>query len=145
MQMTTRLTGGMRVDTEFGGHLVRTDQPVKAGGGDTYPSPFELFLASIGSCVGFYVLAFCRQRGLPTQDIVIVQSMEHDESTHLVTDIRLDIQVPEGFPEKYHDALVRAAGQCTVKQHLQSPPRIAITIQAARRSETTIRAGTVVR
>jgi ribosomal protein S12 methylthiotransferase accessory factor len=127
MQMTTRFPGGVRVDTAFDAHVVRADQSISAGGEDAYPSPFELFLASIGSCTGYYVLAFCRQRGLATNEIEIVQEAEYDQQTHLVTDIRLEIRVPDDFPEHYRDPLVRAAGQCTVKKHLETPPRIAIT------------------
>jgi len=127
MTMTTRFPGGMRVDVEFGHHVVRTDQPAKAGGEGAYPSPFELFLASIGACAGVYVLAFCRPRGLPADGIRIVQDAVHDPVTHRVTTIRLEVHLPAEFPEKYRDALIRAAEQCTVKKHLEVAPRIAIT------------------
>lgn len=127
MEMTTRFPGGARVDTEFGPYLVRMDQPPVAGGLGLYPTPFEIFLASIGACAGTYVLAFCRQREIPTADLHISQTWERDPHTKLVRCIRLEIHVPAEFPAKYHAALIHAAEQCTVKKHLEAAPRIVLS------------------
>ena len=122
MEMTVTFPGGTRVDAQFGNHIIRTDQPVRGGGEDSAPAPFSVFLASIATCAGIYVLGFCQQRGLPTEGIKLAQRIEVDPRTGMVAKIGIDIQVPPGFPEKYHDALVRAASQCTVKKHLEHPP-----------------------
>ncbi len=127
MDLIVTFPGGARVDAQFGPHVIRTDQPVQAGGDDSAPAPFALFLASIGTCAGIYVLGFCRKRGLPTEGIHIVQRMEPDPRTGMIARIALDIQVPAGFPEKYHDALVRAASQCAVKKHLEAPPAFEVS------------------
>lgn len=122
MDIVVTFPGGARVDAQFGPHTVRTDQPARNGGDDSAPTPFSLFLASIGTCAGIYVLGFCKQRDLPTEGIRIVQRLDVDPRTGLVAKIGLDIEVPPGFPEKYHEALVRAASQCAVKKHLEQPP-----------------------
>ena len=122
MEMTVSFPGGARVDADFGPHTIRTDQPPHAGGEGSAPAPFALFLASIGTCAGIYVLGFCRQRGLSTDGIQLVQRMDADPRTGMIARVDLDIQVPPEFPEKYRDALVRAASQCAVKKHLESPP-----------------------
>ncbi len=124
MDMIVTFPGGARVDAQFGHHTLRTDQPVRSGGEDSAPAPFTLFLASIATCAGIYVLGFCQQRGLPTDGIRLVQRLEADRQTGMVSRIGIDIQVPPGFPEKYHEALVRAASQCAVKKHLEHPPAI---------------------
>ncbi len=132
MDMTITFPGGARVDAEFGSHIIRTDQPPHAGGDGSAPAPFALFLASIGTCAGIYVLGFCRQRGLPTDGIQIVQRMEPNPGTGMIAKIGLDIQVPHSYPEKYRDALVRAASQCAVKKHLETPPAFEVrTVVAA--------------
>jgi putative redox protein len=123
MDMTVTFPGGARVDAQFGPYTIPTDQPVHAGGSGSAPAPFALFLASIGTCAGIYVLGFCRQRGLPADGIRIVQRMEADPRTGMIASVALDIQVPPEFPERYHEALVRAANQCAVKKHLETPPR----------------------
>ncbi len=132
MDMEITFPGGARVDASFGGYVVKTDQPVHAGGEGSAPAPFALFLASIGTCAGIYVLSFCQQRGIPTDDIRIRQTTETDPGTRMVTKIALDIFVPPDFPQQYAAALVRSAELCAVKKHLESPPVFEVqTIAAA--------------
>jgi putative redox protein len=134
MDMVVTFPGGARVDAQFGPHTIRTDQPAQGGGGDSAPTPFALFLASVATCAGIYVLGFCRQRGLPTEGIRLIQRLEVDPRTGMVAQIGIDIEVPAGFPEKYHEPLVRAASQCAVKKHLEHPPafevRTVVSVQA---------------
>ncbi len=122
MEMTIDFPGGLRVDAHFGPYTIPTDQPPHGGGSGTAPTPFATFLASIGACAGIYVLGFCRQRGIPADGIRIVQSSETNRATGMVEKIRLDIQLPPDFPEKYKAAVIRAADQCAVKKHLEHPP-----------------------
>jgi ribosomal protein S12 methylthiotransferase accessory factor len=129
MQIDISFPGGARVDASFDSQSVRTDQPPSGGGQGSAATPFATFLASIGTCAGIYVLGFCRQRGLPTEGLHLTQTMKVDSATGLISDIRIDIHAPEGFPEKYLGALVRAAEQCTVKKHLEHPPRFEVTSQ----------------
>ncbi len=121
MQMVIDFPGGARVDAHFDGLTVTTDQPAPAGA-NSAASPFLTFLASIGTCAGIYVLGFCQSRGLPTTGVRILQSMQIDPATGMVTKINLDIVVPQDFPEKYKPALIKAADQCKVKKHLEHPP-----------------------
>jgi putative redox protein len=123
MEMEITFPGGARVDANFGGMVVKTDQPPAASA----PTPFATFLASIGTCAGIYVLGFCQQRGIPTQDIKIVQRMQSDRMTGLVGQIELEIQLPPDFPEKYKTAVIRSAEQCAVKKHLEHPPTFNVT------------------
>lgn len=88
--------------------------------------PFELFLASIGTCAGIYVLGFCRQRNLPTEDIRIVQR-NHPNRSGMIEKIDLEIQVPPSFPAQYYEALVRSAELCKVKKTLEQPPVFEVT------------------
>ncbi len=122
MEMVINFPGGKKVDAHFSGVTVKTDQPVLAGGGGTAPAPFDIFLASIGTCAGIYVLGFCQQRGLETEGIRIIQRNRSNRMTGMVEEIDLEIQVPPAFPQKYYDALVRSADQCKVKKHLVTPP-----------------------
>ena len=121
MEMTISFPGGSRVDAAFGSFSVATDQPVISGGEGSAPSPFALFLASIGTCAGIYVLGFCKQRGISTEGILIQEHVHNNPDTGMVDKIDLEIQVPASFPEKYHTTLVRSAELCAVKKHLPGP------------------------
>lgn len=118
MEMLIDFPGGSRVDAHFRGHTIATDQPPA----DSAPMPFEVFLASIGTCAGIYVLGFCRQRSLPTEGIRIVQRNHTNAMNGMVDEIELEIQVPPTFPAQYYDALVRSAELCKVKKTLENPP-----------------------
>ena len=123
MDMVIDFPDGLRVDAHFGDQIVKTDQPVRGGGNGSAPTPFALFLSSIGTCAGIYVLGFCKQRGLDTDNIRIIQRLQSNPMTGLISNVDLEIQVPPEFPEKYYDALVRSANQCAVKKHLETPPQ----------------------
>lgn len=126
MEMTIDFPGGARVDAHFGGFVVPTDQPPQGGGQGSAPTPFATFLSTIGTCAGIYVLGFCQQRGIPTDGIRLVQRMQTDPATRLVSDVQVSIELPPEFPAKYADAVVRAAEQCTVKKHFEHPPVIRV-------------------
>lgn len=114
--------GGKIITALYNGHEIRTDQPLDNGGTDIAPSPFDLYLASIGTCAGIYVKSFCDRRGIETDGIKIRQKITFDESTDLPIDITIDIQLPTGFPEKYRESVVNAAGLCKVKKSIANPP-----------------------
>ena len=101
--------GGMRVDAQIGAFVVRTDQPVDHGGDGTAVTPFDLFLASLASCAGFYILAFCQARHLPMDGLRLRQRVLIDPGTTLPSRICLELELPASFPEKYRNAIVRAA------------------------------------
>ncbi|MBI4386676.1 MAG: OsmC family protein [Elusimicrobia bacterium] len=122
MAMRIGFPGNKKVAAEFDGFTVLTDQPKEAGGDGAAPAPFSLFLASIGTCAGIFVLSFCRKRDIPTEGLEIVQTEEWDDTEHRVSKITLEIVLPKNFPEKYRDSLVQTANLCTVKKHLFQPP-----------------------
>jgi putative redox protein len=121
-EMTVTFPGGKRVDASYNGFTIATDQAVDSGGDGSAPEPFDYFLSSIATCAGIYVLGFCQKREIPYEDVRVVQSWERDEKSRRLTTIRINIEVPSDFPEKYHKALVRAADQCSVKKTLGNPP-----------------------
>jgi ribosomal protein S12 methylthiotransferase accessory factor len=120
MEMTITMPGAGRVEAHFGGLTVTTDQD------GTAPNPFALFLASIGTCAGIYVARFCQGRGVPHDRIRIHERVEADPATGHVGRIVLDIELPADFPEKYREAVIRAADQCKVKKHLDKAPEIEV-------------------
>ena len=130
MDIVVDFPGGARVDAHFGEFTIATDQPAQGGGQDSAPTPFDTFLASIGTCVGIYVLGFCKERGLPTDDIRVVQRVYRNNNDHgMVDKIDLKLQVPPSFPDKYYNALIRSASQCLVKKHLEKPPQFDINTE----------------
>ena len=127
MEMTIRFPGGSRVDAGFGGFTVQTDQSPDHGGAGSAPEPYDLFAASLGTCAGTYALSFCRERDLPTAGLAIELKAAKDPKSGLFTRFDLEIQLPDGFPDRYRKAICRVAGMCTVKRSLANPPAFSIT------------------
>jgi putative redox protein len=135
--MTTRASriqvkfpGGKRLDAVLGDHVIRTDQSLGHGGTDSAPEPFDLFLASLATCAGLYVLVFCQTRAIPTDQLSLVQDQVFEHGK--LRGIRLSIVVPTDFPEKYLDAVRAAASGCKVKKALSDPPDVeVVVVQAA--------------
>ena len=119
-------SGWQKVDANYKGFNIKTDQSVFSGGENSAPAPFDLFLASIGTCAGIYVLSFCQQRGIPTEGIKIIQNIVMDPIKKGIGSISLEIQVPPEFPGQYKDAVVRSAELCAVKKYLHDPPKFDI-------------------
>lgn len=120
--MEITLENGKVVVAHTNGHIIRTDQPLDNGGGNTAPAPFDLYLASIGTCAGIYVKSFCDRREIPVNGIRIIQTVEFDREKRVPSIIKLDIQLPADFPEKYREAVINSADLCAVKKSIYNPP-----------------------
>ncbi len=121
--------GGFRVDAEYKGFVIRTDQPVHEGGEGSAPAPFDLFLASLATCAGYYALAFCKEREIPVERAGVTMRMEKNPETKMIGKISIELDLPADFPEKYRKAIVRAVDRCTVKLHILHPPAFEIAIK----------------
>jgi ribosomal protein S12 methylthiotransferase accessory factor len=123
--------GGKRVDALYKGFRVSTDQPEDAGGTNSAPSPFDLFLASLGTCAGYFVLSFCQRRGLPTDGISLTLNAVRDAGGHRLSRIEIGMTLPSDFPAEMADACARAADQCAVKSYLGEDLRVVVSARRA--------------
>lgn len=120
--------GEKRVNAEYKGFLIETDQPVYAGGGGTRPQPFDLFLGSIATCVGYYVLVFCQKRGIPMDGSSVSLRLFKNEEKKMIDRISVEINLPAEFPEKYTNAIVKSVDKCAVKAHMVDDPAFDYTV-----------------
>jgi ribosomal protein S12 methylthiotransferase accessory factor len=126
MDIEVTLAGGDRVEAQVKNDRIVTDQDGSA------PKPFNLFLASIATCSGLYVARFCQKRKIPTDGIRIRQRSIRNPGTKMIDRIEISIELPDGFPERYLDAVKRAVAQCTVKKHMEQPPAFEVTTSISR-------------
>ncbi len=126
MDMKIIFPDGKKVDALYKGFKIQTDQSKENGGKGSAPQPFDLFLASIGTCAGIYVLSFCNKRNISTKNIKLILHTEKNTETKMIDKIMIDIQLPPEFPEKYKQAVISSAELCSVKKHLYTPPEFEI-------------------
>ncbi|MCK4332079.1 MAG: OsmC family protein [Thermoplasmatales archaeon] len=129
MDMEINFPGGKKVDAIYKGFTIKTDQPEQEGGEGISPESFSLFLASIGTCTGVYALNFCQKRNINTDGLKLILRIEKNQETHMINKISMEIQVPKDFPDNYKNAIIKTAGLCTVKKHLEKPPDIDISVK----------------
>jgi putative redox protein len=111
------------------GHAVLVDQPVADGGTDAGATPTELMVASLASCVAFYVGRYLRRHQLEHAGMQVRADfvMAGDRPAR-IGDVRLAIEVPGGVPADRRRALLAVASHCTVHNTLQQPPEVSITL-----------------
>jgi putative redox protein len=118
--------GGKRVYADYNGFTHQTDQPARGGGEGSAPAPFDLFLASIGTCAGIYALGFMQQRGIDPAGAKLTMRPQYNPEVGLIDKIDLELTTPPGFPDKYRDAIINAMDLCAVKKHLAQPPAFTV-------------------
>ena len=121
--------GGKKVNARWNGFDIATDQPVSGGGEGSAPTPFDLFLASLGTCAGIFALGFIRSRKLNEEGFKITISFETDAATHLLGKAVFRLTLPKDFPDKYKGAVIKAAEQCLVKRTMDTPPAFEFVAQ----------------
>ena len=122
--MEITFPGGVQVNAQLNGFEIASDQPERNGGQNSAPSPFDFFLASLGTCAGFFALRFCQQRDLSTDGLRLQLTTERNAETKRLDRVAITMQLPIDFPEKYRSAIIRATDQCAVKKALLDPPEI---------------------
>ncbi len=128
--ITTQILDGHKTVTNIDGRFdIATDQPLPQGE-DTAPSPFDFFLMAIAACTAYFVQRYCRKWNLPHAGISVDLEPVFSPQ-HTLTDVKIKIRLPTGFPAEHHAGVMRNAAACPVKKALESPPAIAVELVAA--------------
>lgn len=117
MDIEIKIKDGFKLEAQLNGHTIKSDQAKESGGTGTAPNPFEYFLASTGLCVAHYVNAFCKQRDIDSSRIAVLENISRDAQGKI--NISFTIQTPSDFPDKYKEAVIKAASGCAVKKAIQ--------------------------
>jgi len=130
-EIVVTFAGGVKVDARYGERTIKTDQPVNEGGENSAPAPFDLFLASIATCAGYYALVFCQKRNIAVEGISVRMTWTRNPEIKMIDRILIEIRLPADFPEKYRTAVVKAASSCTVKAYFAKPPTFVVEARVA--------------
>ena len=141
--MTAPAAPAVRVDHLSGdrfaigvrGHRLTVDQPVDAGGQDTAPTPTELFVAGLASCVAFYARRYLARHGLPTDGLAVDAVYEMGSRPARVSVVDVELHLPVGVPESRREPLLAVASHCTVHNTLTSAPDIVVRLAEPEASE----------
>jgi uncharacterized OsmC-like protein len=120
--------GGMRFAAQVRSHRVLTDQPERAGGEDSAPTPVELLGASLGSCIAFYVQQFCHARGLQYEGLQVEVEQRSEKNPARVAEFVVRVVMPTDIPGHYVEMLERVVRSCPVHNTIADGARMNIAI-----------------
>jgi uncharacterized OsmC-like protein len=126
--LDVRHLDGDRFEIDVRGHVVTVDQPVEDGGTDTAPTPTELFVAGLASCVAFYARRYLVRHDLPVDGLAVRSDFEMGSRPARVASIRVELSLPHGVPTERREALLAVASHCTVHNTLDEPPRVTVEL-----------------
>lgn len=111
------------------GHELVVDQPVDAGGSGSGPTPVDLFVASLASCIVYYAGRYLDRHGLPRGDLGATADFEMaDDRPARVARVRVRAHVPGPLTSDRQEALRAVMHHCTVHNSLLRPPEVSIDV-----------------
>lgn len=113
------------------GHEFFVDQPADGGGTDTAPTPVELFVGALASCVAHYARGYLLRHALPTSGLSVTATFEMEVRPARVGQVRLHMTVPDGVPESRRAGLLAVASACTVHNSLVTVPEVSVDLANA--------------
>jgi putative redox protein len=136
MAVKIRYEGGLRFTMQARNHECIIDMPEAKGGTDQGPIPPEMVAGALGACVGIFIAQYCQMVGLPTEGLAVDTVHEYDDpdSPTRMTDIRVNVTLPAGIPEKRLGAIQKVADACIVHKTLLEAPRMEIALAQPERA-----------
>ena len=120
---------GKKFSAQNRAHTVIIDQPKDGGGQDQGPTPPELFVDSLGSCIGVYVLAFCKNTGLNPDGMRIILDWEKAaDKPARIQKISAKIELPNADAGARSAALLKVAESCLIHETIRHQPEITIEL-----------------
>ena len=120
-----------RFDIAVRDHTITVDQPVEIGGADVGPTPTELFVAGLASCVAFYARRYLRRHHLDPDGLEVVTSYRLGTKPARVAVVDMEILLKADLTPQRRAGLLAQAGHCTVHNSITQPPDITITVTPA--------------
>jgi len=120
--------GGLRLQAAARKHRILTDQPEEEGGEDQGMTPVELFVASLGTCIGFYAVRFFQRHGISAKGLKIRMSWSYSEQPHRVGSLKAEVDVAQKVDAGMMDRLQKVVEGCTVHHSISISPKISVQV-----------------
>ncbi len=98
------------------------------GGRDRGPTPPEVFVASLGSCVAAFVAQYCERNGVNTTDLSVDVAFDKADDPSRLVNLKVTVNLPHGECKQRKAALQRVAEHCPVHETISTLGGIEIEI-----------------
>jgi uncharacterized OsmC-like protein len=127
-KITTYYQGKMLFESKIGNHTVTIDVPASMGGSDRGPMPPQLFIASLGSCIGAFVAQYCEKNGIDDTGMAVEMTFEKAADPTRLVNLKAAVKLPNGDCGKRIKAIERVAEHCPVHSTINTMEGLEITI-----------------
>jgi putative redox protein len=107
-----------------GGHRLRVDEPVAAGGENSGPSPVRLLAASLASCTAITVEMYAERKGWDVGPLEV--AVDATLEGHAPSAFEVTLRLPQGLTDAEKERLVGVASKCPVHRALSSETTVRI-------------------
>ncbi len=130
MPVNITLEEGTRTTINIRQHQFHADEPLDAGGTDTAPTPGELMLGALGSCMAITCKLYAQRKGWDLQRVEVALDYErfrgrdyaaHEGDDLFVHEVREALVFQGELDEKQRARLREIAGKCPVHRLLEYP------------------------
>jgi putative redox protein len=120
-------------EVTVGSHRLLSDEPIAVGGGGAGPTPYDLLLAALGSCISMTAGVYARRKGWPLESVTVslahsrihaVDCANCDTKEGMLDRIDLVIELTGALTEVQRTRLLEIAGRCPVHRTLESEVEI---------------------
>ena len=126
--VSARLRSGTRTTLVSGRHQWMADEPETLGGSDQGPTPYELLLGSLASCIAITLRLYAEHKGIPLQGVDVTLELDrlHSKDCELCDDpdegmierIQTKVDIWGETDEAQKKRLTQIAGRCPVHKTL---------------------------
>lgn len=114
-----------------GEHRITIDLPEPQGGSGRGLAPPQLFMASLGTCIGVYVVDYCESVGVPSRGLKIHMRWEQMSRPKRIGRIHAEVLMPDADIEPQRLAAIRrVAEQCLLINTLRQAPAFDVDVTA---------------
>lgn len=115
--LEAKYTSKKKVEVRVNNFVVYTDMPVEAGGENSAPNPFEMFMASFIACQAVFAMAFMEKKGLDKKELSFRAEPVFDDKG-LITKMTTIVKIPADFPKEEEAVFINVLKSCKVGKHL---------------------------
>src|SRR5689334_17988561 len=131
MEIRVEHLGGVQFEIRARQHTIASDQPAENGGFDEGMTPPELFLASLGSCAGFYAAQYLRKHRLATEGTIVRVAADKATDPARLDNLRIDLEIPRELSQQDLEGVEEAVRHCLIHNTLLHPPKISIDVKTS--------------
>jgi len=133
VEVLVEYENGGRFRATCGKHVVTTGKGDDGEAARDGMWPAQLFVASLGMCIGGYIAAFCQHHNIPYDDLRIELTRETARAPSRTTKVMVEIHLGAKLSDKDARAILRVADYCHITESIEHGMQV--TCSLARNQE----------